>query len=436
MKDSRTGDIKRQPSRLGRLLLALRTSVHSRATDPNANEKFKLKAHLLPTPMTRNLASVFIQDVTGEEIDAADIRRFETGQNRRPKKEKLKVLLISYGLSDSEITSALADHNLNSEFGANPHLIQEWRLRNLAIGEFGAIIRDALPLGDYQTSWVESEKAAEGGFKEGEVLIRAIDEEVKPPKVFVKRADDAAKQNELKKQNGIRGWSDNQTFCLDSVVTSISNDCEERNLLNLTMKRSWYRYNVIAKQEAAADFRWEALQNMSHPIKPEAYLASGVGICINVICDGGKSIVLGQRSDHETFRKGEYDVAVVEGIRPNGDIEQGIVDIVKVAYRALSEELGLDEKTLGKPLNSVIQEIKVFEFGCDLEFYQWNFIGFAKVNLDFDTIYRCWQKAKDRKENQTIRAHKFDKKALQDTFSKTPIWSSGIACALRSFDYI
>ncbi len=385
--------------------------------------------------MSRMEASKWVKKVTGIDISADGIRRIEAGQKRAPSELILKALLRSYGLSEDDVENVLLDPNLNANPGANPHLIQKWRHRNLALGEFGPLIRDAYRLGDHTTTWIESEKSGEGGFRAGEVSIFGDDEEVIPPDLFVKRANDVSIQNEERKKNGIRGWSDNRTFCLASVVSTLSNDAEERNLIALTMKQSWYRYNVIAKQEAGADFRWQELQDATHPIKPVPYLASGVGICLNVICDDGKSIVLGQRSDHETFRKGEYDVAVVEGIRPQGDMEEGKVDVMTVARRALSEELGLDSKTIGVDIEQVIKRLVVFEFGCDLEFYQWNFIGFAEVDLDFDTIYSAWQKAKDRKENQTIRAHPFDKEQLESTFTQYPIWSSGIACAMRTFDY-
>jgi len=434
-KDARIGDIRRPPSRLGRLLIALRYSIHTRRANREASAKFQEVASKLPSGTSRVAAALLVQDVTEVSITQDYIRRLENGGGRKPSLEKLEALLESYGLSAEEVERVLTDPNLNAEPGANPHLILPWRLRTLAVGEFGNMVLDALPMGEYLTTWVESEKSADGGFRLGEVTIRSNESIVEPPARFAKLADDAKAQNEERKAAGIRGWSDNPTFCLESVVSEMSPDAEERNFITLTMQRSWYRYNVIAKQEGGAEYRWKALQDAKHPIKPVPFLASGVGICINVICDGGKSIVLGQRSDHETFRKNEFDVAVVEGIRPEGDIEGGTIDIMTVARRALSEEMGLDTKTLGIDFDAVLKRLVVFEFGCDLEFYQWNFLGFAEVDLDFDTIYRSWQKAKDRKENQTIKSHPFDKKELMKTFELFPIWSSGIACALRTFDF-
>lgn len=192
---------------------------------------------------------------------------------------------------------------------------------------------------------------------------------------------------------------------------------------------------MVAKQEGGAAFRAKALQEATWPLKPVDYLASGVGICINLICNEGRSMVVGRRGNDETFRKGEYDIAVVEGIRPTSNIINGRIDIVGVAKRALIEELGLDRVAPNEDLDAVIERLCIFELGCDLEYYQWNFLAFAKVNLTFDEIYSGWQKAMDRKENQTILAIDFNNSSVLDFISTQRIWSSGAACALRTFDY-
>ncbi|WP_316239465.1 helix-turn-helix transcriptional regulator [Bradyrhizobium sp. SZCCHNR1015] len=435
-KERRGRAIKRPPSRLGRLLIALRESVGHRALNPGAHPKFleNVKKYR-PQGLSRREAFGWIQDL-GESVSEEEIRRLETGRRTSPSPEVLRVLLTVYGLSEPEIDSVINDPNLNNLGGTNPHLLTAWRMRDIAVGEFGPLIRNALRVGEHVSTWIEVEKAGIQGFVGDEITIKVSQNEVVPPPNFVKLANDAKDQNAGRMAKGIRGWTDNATLCLSAVTSELGSDIDERNKITLHMDRSWYRYNVAAKQEIGAEYRWRALQGASVPLKPVAFLASGVGVCINIICDNGQSIVIGHRSNDETFRKGEFDIAVVEGIRPSSDVIDGKIDINTVIHRGLAEELGLDRAVRGRKVPDLIKRLVVFEFGCDLEFYQWNFLAFAEVSLDFDTLFAGWQKAKDRKENQTLRTIPCDEQSVTKFLSEHPIWSSGMACALRSFDYL
>ncbi|MCK1385984.1 helix-turn-helix domain-containing protein [Bradyrhizobium sp. 21] len=435
------------------MLVALRESVGRRVLNLEADPRFREEAQKLgKLGLTRAEVPDWVLKVTGYQLNTDHLRNVETSRSRNPSPALIKALLTAYGLSVHEVRAVLDDPNLNAVSGANPHLIAGWRMRNLAIGEFGPAIGDALRVGDQVSTWLEVEKAASGGFMPGEINVVVEASEVAPPDDFKNLANQALAQNEQKKADGVRGWTDNPTFCLlsakgmpgvsrdepdfavRSIVTDLGKDVEERPHLTLRLQHSWYRYNVIAKQAAGAGHRWRTLQEATIPLKPVAFLASGIGVCVNVICDDAKSIVIGQRSFDETFRKGEYDIAVVEGIRPGAE-GAGSTTIHDAAYRALSEELGVNRSILKRPLEDIIKRLVIFEFGCDLEFYQFNFLAFAEVDLDFDTLYGAWQKAKDRKENQTLHKVSFDEGSVKRFIAERPIWSSGAACALRTFDY-
>ncbi|MGJ5208618.1 helix-turn-helix domain-containing protein [Bradyrhizobium sp. HKCCYLR20261] len=449
--DRRGRSIALPPSRIGRLLVALRESVGKRSLNPHAHPEFRKRVHTLKRlGLSRIEASDWIQAIHGHQISPDQLRRIETGTGHRPSQEALRAILTAYGLSAEEVNAVVEDPNLTSMLGANPHLMAAWRMRNLALGEFGPTITEALRVDDFVSTWIEMEKAASGGFRDGEIVVIVDHSIVEPPEDFEKLAKAAADQNAQKIAEGIRGWTDNPTFCLlsvnepqdgdqldyaiRSITSEIGADAEERPQITLRLQHSWYRYNVIAKQAAGAAHRWRALQEATIPLKPEPYLASGIGVCINVICDGGRSIVIGQRSFDETFRKGELDIAVVEGIRPSAE-GAGSTTITDAAYRALSEELGVNKKILKRSIDEIVKRLVIFEFGCDLEYYQFNFLAFAEVDLDFETLFHAWQKAKDRKENQTLHRIAFDEAEVRDFATKNPIWSSGIACALRTFDY-
>lgn len=435
-RDRRGRPIGRPPTRIGRLLIVLRASVGLRDLSPDAPVKFREKISRQPVAgLSREEAACWAEEITGLRLSHDDIRRFETGGKRNPRRETLRDLLLTYGLSPDETEAVLADRHLDPAGGENPHLLASWRMRALAVGEFGPAIMGGLRIAGRVSSWVEVDKAASGGFGAGEVEIIVDDIEVQPPSAFVGQANAVKLQNDRRLAQGIRGWTDNPTLSLTAVTDHLIDDREERRRITVRACRSWYRYGVVAKQEAGAEWRWAALQAAETPLKPVPYLASGIGVCVNVICDDGRSVIIGHRSTDETFRKGEFDVAVVEGMRPTADVVDGRIDVASVVQRALIEELGLDRAVRGVDAGRHVRRIVVFELGCDLEYYQWNFLAFAEIGLDFETIYDGWQRAKDRKENQSIRAVPFDETVLVDLMVHQRIWSSGMACLSRTFDY-
>lgn len=467
------------PTRLGRLMQALRVSVRERRSaleekpsyqklvstlksgrptylDIDAGELRELiqRIEIGEKPISRELAAILVRCVSDYRVSPETIKRIEVGGGiDAPRKELLKAMFSAYGLSDGE-AEEVAQNQSSGDNNPNPHLHPAAGAGAiLAMAEFGRQITNAERIGrDHMTSWVEVRKADDGGFHLNEVEVLVEDEEVDPPKKFKRLATLAAQQNEERRKEGAGGvWSDNPTLCLAhikqvgsveefevrpaAVVDRIAPDREERLTMTLHLKRSSYRYNVIAKQEAGALDRWNALQNMTFPPKPVPHLASGVGICINVVCDNGNSVVIGQRSLNETFRKGEYDVAVVEGIRPTSDVTEGRIDIQSVAKRALMEELGFARGQPPEAWSSLLNRLVIFEFGVDLEYYQWNFLAFADTKLTFAEVDSMWRKAKDRKENSCLLAVPNKPAHLTKFFMERPIWSAGMACAQRTFDY-
>ncbi|MGV1829078.1 hypothetical protein [Agrobacterium vitis] len=446
--------LERKPSFRQLLSSAKDGQSSSPDIDPDDLKELVRRIQIGDDPVSRELAAVLVREVGGYQTSHETIKRIEVGSKiKAPRPELLKAMFLAYGLTDAEAAD-VAEYLISGQKAGNPHLHSATGAGAiLAVAEFGPQVANAERIGsDWMTTWVEVRKADEGGFEPHEVEVIVKDEEVNPPKNFKRLATLAAQQNEERRKAGAGGvWSDNPTLCLaeipddsatevfevqpTSVVDSIAGDRDERLTMTLHLKKSTYRYNVIAKQEAGASERWNTLQNLSFPPTPVPHLASGVGICINVVCDNGASIVVGRRSLNETFRKGEFDIAVVEGIRPTADVAEGKIDVQAVARRALTEELGFGRGQPPEVWSSLLNRLVVFEFGVDLEYYQWNFLAFADTKLSFAEIDGMWRKAKDRKENTGLRAVPSDRDSLTQFFMGQPIWSAGMACAQRTFDY-
>lgn len=202
-QDTRKGSIDVPPSRLGRLLQTLRETVGQRGMSPHAEPSFRKKVaetKLKGLGLSRLQAADWALEIGGIDISERQIQRVETGERRSHDSDQLRGLLRAYGLSKEEVDAVVADPELNSKGGGNPHLISEWKLRGLAVYEFGPLITEALKIGDRCSTWIEVEKAGWGGYQTNEISLIVEEGEIKPDAKFRKIADDAFLQNEAKKE--------------------------------------------------------------------------------------------------------------------------------------------------------------------------------------------------------------------------------------------
>lgn len=436
----RPGRPARMPATpLGKMLYGMRTSVHLRRNSEGADPFFrrKIAAHPHNRGLTRLEALEWLDEWrdsrgSGERIERISVeilRHWENEAKKPPGANALEDLLAVYGFSPDDY-DYLRNRFIKRRFGSNPHLI-DWNRRHMLVGECGANIDSAYKIGAFATTWREVEKSRTGGYRTDEVEIRVEDKEIVPPQAFVSIADRLKQANEVHAAGNERGvWEDNETLCLVALAGRFGSAREERRKIALHMRKSWYRYNVVAKSKSGSQFRFEALQNSSSPPAPVPHLASGVGISVGLICDGGSSFVVGQRSEEETFRKGEYDVAATEGMNYYKDLRgESRIDVWNFARRAITEEMG-------RPAADAVRRLVVFEFGCDLEYYQWNFLAFAEVDLPFEKVYESWQSAEDTSENVRVFKIPCVKNSIENFVVANPIWSTGAACALRMFDHL
>jgi hypothetical protein len=445
---------KRPPSEIGRFVQAARSIAWQRLReDPSkkdlASQFRPLRGDRLTREGLASLASYLsYPEGNGDEISSEDIRDLETG-SAPPNPKKLHEILRGLLLTDLEIKAVMDDPEFttatnNSGLG-NTHFLPSEGRRILAVGIYGPQIDKCFSVGDFGTTWSTVEAADSGGFSPDEVNISVLDDNIattknpaiSPPPSFKRLASEASRLNATRQRRGDDDcWTDNETLCLDSISSQLKDDREERNSITLRMYRSMYRFNYVAKSEQATEFRWKALQEAKDEIEPVNFLASGVGVCVNLLCDGGKSMVYGCRSNKETFRKGELDVAVVEGIRAKSDLRGNSISIHEVCLRGLDEEMGLNKLEVGKSAKDYIDRLCVFELGVDLTYYQWNFLAFATTNLSFEKISKAWPNAKSRKENARIGRVPFNRENVESFVTHNRIWSCGAACAIKTFEYL
>lgn len=435
--------LARPPKPFGRFVAAMR--IHARTRAQRISEPFRKALAHMPRELRREdvaeLAGL-AQHEAGERQDDVpvtpeDIANLEKGRSNLSYEKNywlLRGLLFNANEAREILTNDNFIRGVDASAIGNGHLIPA-KFADLFIGEYGpAISNNTFRVGDeFLTTWLEVDKASEGGFKPQELHLIITEDIVSAPPAFEKLVDRLESDWQQRRSAGKHVPFNNPTLALDAVISD--KDDQERNLLTLRFKTSKYSRNAVAKGPHGSNFRWHALQELTYPPRPTPFLASGVGVAICVFCDGGQSVVIGQRSHLENFRQEEFDIAVVEGIRPNADVnERNEIDLFGVLDRALDEELGTGnlERLFGRTLAEVVTKKAIFEFGCDLKYYQWNFLAAVTLDLGFDEVLRLWQSAKDRRENQRLIAIENNSENVLNFVRENNIWSCGVACLLRS----
>jgi len=400
-------------------------------------------------PLTRKQVETIAENIFSEEggdsgnlpFSVNDLTNFENGRSALSP-DRLFWVLRGVGFSNEEARRILFLYSSTTSDslgpGPNPNIIHTHD-RELLVGSYGdlAYQRMYTVSSDYIAPWVNCAIADQGGFREDEIFFR-IDKKRKlklPPEL-----DEVATQ---KKREWAEARAANRkapfngpTLALESYFVDSTEDenSGERNIIRLDLIQSEYANNVAAKNSPEAEqMKWEHLNKYGSlaEFPPLPFLASGIGVAINVFCEGGKEVILGQRSNLETFRPMEFDVAVVEGIRPDfnhyGETEDAkFINVHEAILRGLEEELGLRNNS------DAFSDVSIFEFGCDLKFYQWNFLASVTLDMTFEEVERRWQRAKSRRENNFITSiEAIEEKALEFV-TRNPMWACGVACLLES----
>ncbi len=381
-----------------------------------------------------------------------DLSSFENGRSSLKASDKLFWILRGLGFTREKAERILF------LYGHNPvRRVHEGRPENqnllctddrfLQIANYGSLVHEDLYFvykdreqeREYETPWVTCAIADRGGFQENEIFFRVDNtQEVDLPASLRKASEKRQKEWAEARKANRRAPHNGPTLALaDYFVDSTEPEGSgERNVLRLNLLKSVYANNVAAKSSPEAEeLKWEHLKNTwSHTeFQPVPYLASGVGIAINVFCDGGERIVLGQRSNLEAFRPSEFDIAVVEGIRPDFNVydeseEASYIDVHGALWRGLQEELGLTDEDR----EMSVKDLTIFEFGCDLKFYQWNFMASVTLDLSFDEILLRWKRAKSRRENNFLTSIPANREEAIKFVRQNQMWACGVACLLES----
>ncbi|MGE6683791.1 hypothetical protein [Paenisporosarcina sp. NPDC076907] len=173
--------------------------------------------------------------------------------------------------------------------------------------------------------------------------------------------------------------------------------------LNMQLSRQLMSGKTIAEEYIPYN-RLETLQ----PI-----LANGFGIGL-VIITSDQDIIFTQRTEYSGTRGSQMDISVVEGVHPH--LDNNPPDLFNTAIRGAKEELGI---TITRDM------IKFLGYGIDLDYYQWNMIGFAEVTESAKEIQKIRSRGSSGKwENSLLINRNFKPQEVAKIIVNEDMWST------------
>lgn len=281
-------------------------------------------------------------------------------------------------------------------------------------------------LGRLNTSWLVID--GDGGMTYSPATIRCIVDNTPaslPPEIIQLRS--RIEEREIAKmEKGLDYQRNGPLYALDRYHIGRTQPDEHMEVVFTFRPTDYYTFQATVKSldensmqsPSTATLRQEYLQgrDLSQPIPS---LANGFVIAL-VIITKDKKLVLSHRSDRVGVRPGELDASVVEGVHPvldRSSIHRG-PDLYRTAIRGAQEEIGIE---------LVQEEITFLGFGVDIEYYQWNMIGVARIS---ETAHEALEHRRrgigGKWETRQFEIIESDPRSVFSYLKNQRIWSTGL----------
>lgn len=163
----------------------------------------------------------------------------------------------------------------------------------------------------------------------------------------------------------------------------------------------------------------EEFIDASDPLAPRPFLAAGFGVCL-VLLTSDNMLILARRGDDVGIRAGELDASVAEAVSVTLDrhVHHPGPDLYRTAIRGVHEELGI---TVGE------DDVTLFGFGLDLDYYQWGMLGMAKTALTVEELREYWSRGAGggKWETSGFLALPLDPDRVFTELKEHKLWSTG-----------
>lgn len=279
---------------------------------------------------------------------------------------------------------------------------------------------DLFSIGNMQTSFFVVDGDGRFEFKPEDIETRL---ETNPP-ILPDELQELKKEIELqekaKKEQGLNYRWNGPLYGLKNYRNNRFGDMEEMEALFHFYKTDYFTFLATNMQldrqlDSGESIREKYIPDELEKIQP--LLANGFGVVLVVITDD-EDVILTKRTQVSGARGNELDVSVVEGVHPTLDLDHASdgPNLFNVAVRGANEELGINiDENL----------VRFLGYGIDLDYYQWNMIGFAHLPQSSKEIKSIRSRGTSGKwENTLLIYEKFTPKNIARLIIEKDMWST------------
>ncbi|MEG0306980.1 MAG: hypothetical protein RR636_03480 [Clostridium sp.] len=231
---------------------------------------------------------------------------------------------------------------------------------------------------------------------------------------FIKEAKEQSLEKNIPFWNG-------SLVTLDRYVITRTDSTEDMKVIFNFVPSDYFTYKALNANlngviHTGKTIRETYLKNID--IKnPLTVFSNGFGAVLVVITRDGKTIFT-KRSEYSGVRPGELDVSIVEAVHPLHDraFNNEGPNLYTTAIRGAKEELGIEVS---------LEEVKLFGFGLDEEYYQWNIVGVINSKYTSQEIMDERSKGVSGKwELEDLRFEKFSIDNIVKVMKEESMWST------------
>ncbi|MCJ8008000.1 hypothetical protein ACFFF5_21425 [Lederbergia wuyishanensis] len=276
-------------------------------------------------------------------------------------------------------------------------------------------------IGDTSTSFFVIDGDGQFDFKRENIECRLTHEKIALPKELEAIRNEIATTEADKESKGLDHKWNGPLYGLAKYRHSRTSDKEDMTVLFNFYETDYFTFLAsnlqlnrkldTGKTVAETYIPYEQLENVV------PFLANGFGVGL-VIITSDENIIFSQRTGSSGARGNQMDISVVEGVHPILDrhsVNDG-PDLFKTAVRGANEELGLI-------INPDI--IKFLGYGIDVDYYQWNMLGYAHVPHTAMEIQNIRSRGTSGKwENSLLLFENFTPKNVAELIVTKDMWST------------
>ncbi len=275
--------------------------------------------------------------------------------------------------------------------------------------------------GNTTTNFFVVDGDGQSEFKPENIECRVVNKEVPLPEEIELIKQEITEQETEKKLNGLEYKWNGPLYGLAKYRQSRTADKEDMTVIFNFFKTDYYTFQATNMQ---LDRRLDSGKTIREEYIPynnlgeiQSSLANGFGVALLVITSD-ENIILSQRTENSGSRGSEMDISVVEGVHPLLDrhsVNDG-PDLFNTAVRGANEELGI---IVNK------DEIHFLGYGVDVDYYQWNMIGFTHVPQTAQEIKDIRSRGTSGKwENTSLVFKNFTPKEMAELIVNGDMWST------------